>query len=77
LVTEGVYLATNPSSSFFYVLTAFHGLHLLGGVIGLLYVAIRPAKRKRQASITEAAAMYWHFMDGLWVFIFLLFYIGK
>ena len=77
LVTEGVYLATNPSSSFFYVLTAFHGLHLLGGVIGLLYVAIRPAKRKGQTTITEAAAMYWHFMDGLWVFIFLLFYIGK
>lgn len=77
LVTEGVYLATNPSSSFFYVFTAFHGLHLLGGVIALLYVAIRPVKLQRQMAVTEAAAMYWHFMDGLWVFIFLLFYIGK
>jgi cytochrome c oxidase subunit 3 len=77
LVTEGLYLATNPTSSFFYVFTAFHGLHLLGGVIGLLYVALRPVKRQRQMAVTEAAAMYWHFMDGLWVFIFLLFYIGK
>ena len=77
LVTEGVYLATNPSSSFFYVFTAFHGLHLLGGIIALLYVAIRPVRPQRQMAVTEAAAMYWHFMDGLWVFIFLLFYIGK
>jgi cytochrome c oxidase subunit 3 len=77
LVIDGLYIDSNPSSSFFYVLTAFHGLHLLGGVIGLLYVALWPAKRKRQMAITEAAAMYWHFMDGLWVFIFLLFYIGK
>ena len=77
LVTQGVYLASNPSSSFFYVLTAFHGLHLVGGVIGLLYVAIQPAKQKRQMAITEAAAIYWHFMDGLWVFILLVFYIAQ
>jgi cytochrome c oxidase subunit III len=77
LVAEGVYLATNPSSSFFYVFTAAHGLHLLGGVIGLLYVAVLPVKRRRQLAITEAAAMYWHFMDGLWVFIFLVLYLGR
>jgi cytochrome c oxidase subunit 3 len=77
LVTEGFYLSTNPSSSFFYVFTAAHGLHLLGGIIGLLYVAIRPLKLKRQLAVTEAAAMYWHFMDGLWVFIFLLFLLTK
>ncbi|MEO6829955.1 MAG: heme-copper oxidase subunit III [Acidobacteriaceae bacterium] len=77
LMTEGVYLASNPSSSFFYVFTAAHGLHLLGGVIGLLYVAIRPFKLSRRLAVTEAAAMYWHFMDGLWVFIFLLFYLTR
>jgi cytochrome c oxidase subunit 3 len=77
LVAEGVYLATNPSSSFFYVFTAAHGLHLLGGVIGLLYVAVRPVKRRRQLAITEAGALYWHFMDGLWVFIFLVLYLGR
>ncbi|MGB2637494.1 MAG: heme-copper oxidase subunit III [Candidatus Acidiferrum sp.] len=77
LVTEGVYLASNPSSSFFYVFTAAHGLHLLGGIIGLLYVAFRPLKGRRQLAVTKATAMYWHFMDGLWVFIFLLFYLGQ
>jgi cytochrome c oxidase subunit III len=77
LVREGVYLATNPSSSFFYVFTAAHGLHLLGGVIALLYVAIRSFHRYRQLAVTEAASIYWHVMDGLWVFIFLLFYLGR
>ena len=77
LVKEGVYLSTNPSSSFFYVFTAAHGLHLLGGLIGLIYVAIRPLKGRRQLAATDAAGMYWHFMDGLWVFIFLLFYLGQ
>jgi cytochrome c oxidase subunit III len=77
LVNEGVYLASNPSSSFFYVFTAAHGLHLLGGIIGLLYVAIRQVKQGRLLAVTKAAAMYWHFMDGLWVFILLLFYLGQ
>jgi cytochrome c oxidase subunit III len=77
LANEGVYLASNPSSSFFYVFTAAHGLHLLGGIIGLLYVAIRQVERGRLPAVTKAAAMYWHFMDGLWVFILLLFYLGQ
>jgi len=77
LLGEGVYLATNPSSSFFYVFTAAHGLHLLGGVIALFYVAMQRVKRRRQLAVTEAASMYWHVMDGLWVFIFLLFYLGR
>jgi len=77
LVREGVYLSTNPSSSFFYVFTAAHGLHLLGGLIGLIYVAIRPLKGRRQLAAADAAGLYWHFMDGLWVFIFLLFYLGQ
>jgi cytochrome c oxidase subunit III len=77
LLGEGVYLATNPSSSFFYVFTAAHGLHLLGGVIALFYVAMRSVRRRRQLAVTEAASMYWHVMDGLWVFIFLLFYLGR
>ena len=77
LMGEGVYLATNPSSSFFYVFTAAHGLHLLGGVIALIYVGIRSVNRRRQLAVTEAVSMYWHVMDGLWVFIFLLFYLGR
>ncbi|MFY9529612.1 MAG: cytochrome c oxidase subunit 3 [Candidatus Acidiferrales bacterium] len=77
LVRAGVFLATNPSSSFFYVFTAAHGLHLLGGVIALLLVALRPTKRLTRGTATEVVGMYWHFMDGLWVFIFLLLILGR
>jgi cytochrome c oxidase subunit 3 len=77
LVGEGVFLATNPSSSFFYVFTAAHGLHLLGGVIALLSVAIRPTHKLTRGTAVEVASMYWHFMDGLWVFLFLLLLLGQ
>jgi cytochrome c oxidase subunit III len=77
LVDAGVYLATNPSSSFFYVFTAAHGLHLLGGVLALLYVALRPTRRLTRSTATEVVSMYWHFMDGLWVFIFMVLFLGR
>jgi cytochrome c oxidase subunit 3 len=79
LVQQGVYLASNPSSSFFYVLTAAHGLHLLGGIVALLAVGLRPWRRARmsRATAAELASIYWHFMDGLWVFLLLLLYLGR
>lgn len=77
LVGAGIYLTTNPSSSFFYVFTAAHGLHLLGGVLALLSVAFRPTHRLTRGTATEVVAMYWHFMDGLWVFLFLLLLLGR
>ena len=75
LVAQGIYVATNPSSSFFYVLTALHGLHLFGGVLALLYLVFRARQiiwvpRKRVA--LDVVAIYWHFMDVLWVSIFIL-----
>jgi cytochrome c oxidase subunit 3 len=79
LRAAGVFLNTNPSSSFFYLFTAAHGLHLLGGIIGLLYVAFRSWRRSRttQTVAAEVATIYWHFLDGLWVFLFLLFFLGR
>lgn len=79
LAAAGVFLATNPASSFFYVLTAAHGVHLLGGITALLYVAFRAWRRSRitQGTAAELAAVYWHFMDGLWVFLFLLLHLGR
>src|SRR5579864_362754 len=50
MVAVGLYVATNPSSSFFYVLTAAHGLHLLGGILALLYVSSRNWQRSNFAS---------------------------
>jgi len=77
LRAAGLFLATNPSSSFFYVFTAAHGLHLLGCVLALTWILFRPTHRLTQGTATEVAAMYWHFMDGLWVFLFLLFLLGR
>jgi cytochrome c oxidase subunit 3 len=97
LVGQGIYLATNPHSSFFYLLTGLHALHLFGGILGLSYLAIRARRetaaavaaaddasgaggegreRKRRASV-EAIGLYWHFMDGLWVYLFALLFLWR
>ncbi|HLI34392.1 MAG TPA: cytochrome c oxidase subunit 3 [Terriglobia bacterium] len=75
LVGQGIYLATNPSSSFFYLLTAAHGLHLLGGIFALALVALHGpgiAKGVKSRSLLDGTALYWHFMYGLWIYILLL-----
>ena len=79
LAAQGVFLVTNPSSSFFYLLTALHGLHLLGGIVALFYVTYRPWQRSRinQSTAADVASIYWHFMDGLWIFLFALLYLGR
>lgn len=85
LVARGVYLASNPHSSFFYVLTGLHGLHLLGGILGLSFLILyarraRPADAEyaaRRSALTDAVGIYWHFMDLLWVFLFLLLFFWR
>ena len=79
LVAQGVFMASNPASSFFYIFTAAHGLHLLGGVGALLYVLVRKFDKASIALPTaaELASYYWHFMDGLWIFLLALLYLGK
>jgi len=72
LSREGLFLATNPSSSFFYVLTAAHGLHILGGLAGITYVIRKLSKSALRRSTLDATARYWHFMDALWVYLLLL-----
>jgi cytochrome c oxidase subunit 3 len=74
LAAQGLFLATNPSSSFFYVFTALHAVHLLGGMGGLFYV-LRKLIRSGGAAETSglsAFSIYWHFMDLLWVYLLLL-----
>jgi cytochrome c oxidase subunit 3 len=77
LAAAGLFLSTNPASSFFYVFTAAHGLHLLGGVCALLWIAFRPTHKLTLGTASEIVSMYWHFMDGLWVFLFLLLQFGR
>jgi cytochrome c oxidase subunit 3 len=76
---QGVFIASNPSSSFFYVLTAAHAVHLFGGITALLIVGLRPWRVavERRITAVDVTAIYWHFMDGLWVFLFLLLTMGR
>ena len=71
---KGVFLATNPSSSFFYVFTALHAVHLLGGMGGLFYVLRKLVRSGGSAETSglSAFSIYWHFMDMLWVYLLLL-----
>jgi cytochrome c oxidase subunit 3 len=74
LAAQGLFLATNPSSSFFYVFTALHAVHLLGGIGGLIYVLRKLVRTKGSAETSGLGAfsIYWHFMDILWVYLLLL-----
>ncbi|HEY0079725.1 MAG TPA: cytochrome c oxidase subunit 3 [Pyrinomonadaceae bacterium] len=84
LVAEGVYLKSNPHSSFFYVLTGLHGLHVLGGIVGLNYLLLRArretggteAERNRLSAI-DSVTLYWHFMDGLWIYLLVLLFLWR
>jgi hypothetical protein len=78
LNAAGVFISSNPSSSFFYVLTVAHAVHLLGGASALFYVDVQacgsvsgPAKR----TVIDVSAIFWHFLDGLWLYLMVLFYV--
>ena len=78
LAAQGIFINSHPHSSFFYLLTSLHGVHLLGGVIALGYVTFAALRMrigfKRRAAV-DVTAIYWHFMDGLWMYLFgLLFF---
>lgn len=64
LAAGGVFLPTHPHSSFFYMLTAVHGVHLLGGIVALLYASAR--------GTLGLCATYWHFVDGVWLYLLVM-----
>jgi cytochrome c oxidase subunit III len=79
LVAEGLHVWSTQAASFFYIFTALHGVHLLGGISALFYVGLRKFERARvsRAAAAEVTSYYWHFMDGLWVFLLALLVLGK
>jgi len=79
LVAQGVYIASNQASSFFYIFTGAHAVHLLGGVGALLFVSFRKFEKTKISlpAAAEITSYYWHFMDGLWIFLLALLYLGK
>lgn len=76
LAHQGIYLATTPDASFFYLFTGAHAVHLLGGVLGLLIVARKPLHQLTLATATRVATMYWHFLTVVWLSIFLVLALG-
>jgi cytochrome c oxidase subunit 3 len=67
LVATGAFLAQNPHSSFFYLFTGLHALHLVGGVVALLVVMFRQAPRRE---LVDVVTYYWHFLGVLWIALF-------
>ncbi len=74
LRAEGIYLATNPNSSFFYLLTFLHALHVFVGILVLVYLAGRltASHTTFRRSLFDNTAIYWHVMGVLWVYLLLL-----
>jgi cytochrome c oxidase subunit 3 len=75
LAASGFYVASSPSSSFVYLLTGMHGVHLFGGVVALLTAGAASLLRRpadSQAIAVDVTGWYWHFMAFLWVYILCL-----
>ncbi len=80
LTRQGIYLSGNPHSSFFYLLTGVHGVHLLGGVAGLATLTARAwcsAGRVPARASLNVTALYWHFMDGLWIYLLVMLFFWR
>ncbi|MHA8092945.1 cytochrome c oxidase subunit 3 [Aquirufa regiilacus] len=74
LVEQNVFFVGNPSGSFVYVLSGLHGLHLISGLIVLLVALVAAFRLKINAkALTQIkiCTTYWHFLDVLWVYLFL------
>ena len=74
LASQGLYLATNPNSSFFYVLTAVHVVHVVGGLGVLVYVLGRliGGHATFRRSTLGNVSIYWHFMGVLWIYLLIV-----
>jgi cytochrome c oxidase subunit 3 len=75
LKARGFLVNTNPDSSFIYLLTGAHAVHLFGGIVALLWAGIASLQHKAiegRRIVVDVAAWYWHFMAVLWIYVFAL-----
>jgi len=83
LARAGVYFSGHPRSTFFYLATALHGGHLLGGIGLVLYLVVRRLRplwqlhAEKNTAWTRVVGLYWHAMDGIWIWLFVLLLIFK
>lgn len=79
LVSEGVSIASSTYGSVFYITTGFHGLHVIGGLIAMIFVLGRSFSAKKfgthEATTTIVVSYYWHFVDVVWVALFSAIYL--
>ena len=77
---RGFFVATSPSSSFVYLLTASHAVHLAGGLLALAYAVVAPFLGKTlefRRILVDVTVWYWHFMAVLWIYIFALLELAR
>jgi cytochrome c oxidase subunit 3 len=81
LVSEGLSLSANAYGSAFYLTTGFHGIHVIGGLIAFLLVIGRAFAVKnfghKEATSAIVVSYYWHFVDVVWIGLFLVIYVLK
>ena len=77
LVEGGVYFVGHPDGSFIYILSGVHAFHLISGLIFILYIyysAIKLNIHSKNLLSIEMSTTYWHFLAGMWVYLFLTLY---
>jgi cytochrome c oxidase subunit III len=79
LVNRGLYMSGNPYAGFFYILTAIHAVHVIGGIVALGAVLLRSwhstlsdPEQSYRTALSRSVGWYWHFMGGLWIVLFTL-----
>ena len=78
LAAQGIFLHSNPHSSFFYVLTGVHAVHVIAGVLVLLYVLVQAWRYRLTPWVSSAPALcatYWHFVDAVWIYVFIVLFV--
>ena len=76
---RGLTLTANSFASAFFTMTGFHGLHVLGGIVLLILILYRASRGQFNAQHhvgVAAVTLYWHFVDVVWFFLFLILYVG-
>lgn len=76
LVSHGIYMQRNPASAFFYVLTWAHAAHVVGALVALYLVSwrlLRTPNRPQSANMVEVGAIFWHFLDLMWIGLMAIF----
>jgi cytochrome c oxidase subunit 3 len=83
LVAQGIFLGgsgSNPAGSFLYVISGAHLAHITGGIIMLIYVCIKSFKEiyhSKNLLGLQLCSIFWHFLDLLWVYLFLFLYFAR